>query len=69
VPGIPSGQGNDLHFTDISTSGGRAAVGPVSGQVVLMIGLLFQIGWAVLALLTLRNEQKYRRRKALISIG
>jgi uncharacterized membrane protein len=47
----------------------RAAIGPVSGQVVLIVGLLFHSSWALLALLTLRNEQKYRRRKALISIG
>lgn len=47
----------------------RAAVGPVSGQAVLLIGILFHASWALLALLTLRNEQRYRRRRALISIG
>ncbi len=47
----------------------RAAIGPVSGEVVLLTGLLFHASWVLLALLTLRNEQRYRRRGALISIG
>lgn len=47
----------------------RAAVGPVSGQTVLVIGVLFHASWITLALVTLRNEQRYRRHRALISIG
>jgi len=47
----------------------RAAVGPVSGQAVLMTGLAFHASWILLALLTLRKERRYHRRRALISIG
>ncbi len=47
----------------------RAAIGPVSGQAVLVCGVLFHASWMALALLTLRNETLYRRRRALISIG
>jgi len=56
-------------LTSIDELFGRAAVGPVSGEVVLFVGLLFHAGWILLALLTLRNERRYRRRGALISIG
>lgn len=47
----------------------RAAVGPVSGQTVLIVGVLFHASWVLLAILTLRNERLYHRRRALISIG
>jgi uncharacterized membrane protein len=47
----------------------RAAVGPIPGQLVMVAGILFHAGWVLIALLTLRTERKYRRRRALISIG
>jgi uncharacterized membrane protein len=56
-------------LVDIHELYSRAAIGPVSGQAVLVAGLLFHASWVLLALLTLRNERLYRRRRALISIG
>jgi len=56
-------------LTDMHELYARAAIGPVPGQTVLVIGLLFHASWVLLAVLTLRNERLYRRRRALISIG
>jgi uncharacterized membrane protein len=47
----------------------RAAIGPVPGEFVIIVGAMFHGGWLAIALLTLRTETKYRRHGALISIG
>ncbi len=47
----------------------RAAVGPVPGRTVLLVGCLFHMTWIGIALWTLRMEQKTRRKGALIAIG
>ena len=47
----------------------RAAIGPLSGTFVLAFGLLFHGSWIAITLLTLRHEQRNRRKGALISIG
>lgn len=54
---------------DLGQLAERATIGPVSGAVVLGIGLLFHGGWVVLMLGTLRIEHRNRRKGALISIG
>lgn len=47
----------------------RAAIGPVAGEYVILVGALFHGGWLAIALLTLHTERKYRRHGRLISIG
>jgi uncharacterized membrane protein len=48
----------------------RAAIGPIPGEVVLLIGVLFQATWFGIAFGTLEIERRTRRRRAhLISIG
>ncbi|MEJ2513677.1 MAG: DUF2270 domain-containing protein [Gammaproteobacteria bacterium] len=47
----------------------RAAVGPVPGQAVVILGVLFNLSWIGIALWTLRIEHRTRRRGALIAIG
>jgi len=41
----------------------RAAIGPISGGVVILGGLLFHGGWLVIAIVTMRLDQKYRRQR------
>ncbi len=41
----------------------RAAVGPLPGWVVVLCGAAFHGSWALLAIVTLRIEQKHRRRR------
>jgi len=48
---------------------GRASIGPVSGQAVLLVGAVFNLCWIGVVLWTLWIEQKTRRRGALIAIG
>jgi uncharacterized membrane protein len=48
----------------------RAAIGPISGGLVVVAGVLFHAGWAVFALVTLRIEIASRReRRSLIAMG
>jgi uncharacterized membrane protein len=47
----------------------RAALGPIPGEAVVAFGLLFHATWLAITLLTLRHEQRNRRKGALISIG
>jgi uncharacterized membrane protein len=48
----------------------RAAVGPVPGEVVVVSGVLFHLGWMVFAYVTLRIDQRaWRRRQSLIAMG
>lgn len=47
----------------------RAAIGPVPGQVVIVLGLVFHGTWLAIALFTLRYELHNRRKTALIAIG
>jgi uncharacterized membrane protein len=48
----------------------RAAIGPVPGSAVLVVGALFHAAWIAIAVGTLRTEWRQRRgRGALISIG
>lgn len=44
----------------------RAAIGPVPGEIVLLVGALFHAGWLTVALVTLRGQRavgRARRRK------
>lgn len=47
----------------------RAALGPIPGEAVVAFGVLFHTTWLAITLLTLRYEQRNRRKGALISIG
>jgi len=47
----------------------RAAIGPVSGEITLLVGAVFNLCWIGIAGWTLWMEQKNRRRGALIAIG
>ncbi len=47
----------------------RAAIGPLPGSVVVLCGAVFHGAWIVIALLTLRIEQRQRSERHLISIG
>jgi len=47
----------------------RAAIGPLSGELVLAVGVLFQGSWLAIAMLTLQVERRNRRKGALIAIG
>ena len=48
----------------------RAAIGPISGGVVVAAGVLFHGGWALFALITFRMELASRReRRSLIAMG
>jgi uncharacterized membrane protein len=47
----------------------RAALGPIPGGAVIAFGVLFHGTWLAITLLTLRHEQRNRRKGALISIG
>lgn len=46
---------------DLSTFLARAAVGPLPGAVVVVCGLVFHGAWAVLAVVTWREERRRRR--------
>jgi hypothetical protein len=43
----------------------RAAIGPAPGQLVLLAGLAFHVGWAAVALLTLRARRGRGRPRTL----
>jgi uncharacterized membrane protein len=47
----------------------RAAIGPVPGEVTILVGAVFNLCWIGIAAWTLWMEQKNRRRGALIAIG
>ena len=48
----------------------RGAIGPIPGGLVIAAGVLFQGGWALVALVTLRIEIASRReRHTLIAMG
>jgi len=47
----------------------RAAIGSISGEIVILAGALFHCSWVVLALVTFAIDRRYRRPGALISIA
>lgn len=47
----------------------RADVGAIPGEIVLVAGAVFHLGWLTLALVTLQVEKRVRRPGALISIA
>jgi uncharacterized membrane protein len=48
----------------------RATVGPISGKVVVLAGLVFHLGWIVFACATLRLEvARRRRRRSQVATG
>jgi len=48
----------------------RAAIGPIPGQAVVLMGLLFHASWVAFALGTKRIEQRSRgKRQSVISMG
>jgi uncharacterized membrane protein len=48
----------------------RAAVGPIPGQVVVVAGVLFHLGWMVFAYVTLRLDvRSWLIRRSLIAVG
>jgi uncharacterized membrane protein len=57
-------------LTALSELWGRAAVGPIPGNVVVLAGVAFHLGWMMFAYLTLRLDQRsWRVRQSLIAIG
>jgi uncharacterized membrane protein len=62
-----------IHPTPLATLADlweRAAIGPIPGGLVIVAGVLFQAGWVVFALVTLRIEIASRReRRSLIAMG
>lgn len=61
-----------IHPTPAGTIGtffSRAAIGPLPGLSVVLAGVAFHGSWVVLALVTLRAEQRYRSQTRLISIA
>ena len=48
----------------------RAAVGPIPGQLMVIAGVVFHLGWMTFAYVTLRIDQRaWRIRQSLIAIG
>ena len=47
----------------------RAAIGPLPGIVVVLAGLVFHGTWIVIAVVTLRQDQRARSENKLISIA
>jgi uncharacterized membrane protein len=47
----------------------RAAIGPLPGTVVVLMGLVFHGAWVVVAIVTLRIEQRFRTARQLIASG
>ena len=62
-----------IHPTPLATLADlweRAAIGPIPGGLVIVAGVLFQAGWVVFALITIRIEIASRReRRSLIAMG
>ena len=52
----------------LSTFLARAAIGPLPGLVVVLAGVAFHGSWILLALVTLRIEQRHRSAARLISM-
>ncbi|MGR3290637.1 MAG: hypothetical protein ACU0C9_05510, partial [Paracoccaceae bacterium] len=49
-------------LTDFDTFYERAAIGPISGEVVVSAGILFHSAWLVFAVVTWRLDLIYRRK-------
>lgn len=47
----------------------RAAIGPIPGEIVLMCGVVFHLGWMVFAFVTWRIDLRHRTSKKLIAIA
>jgi uncharacterized membrane protein len=47
----------------------RAAIGPLPGTVVVLMGVVFHGAWIAVAFLTLRIEQRFRTAQQLIASG
>ena len=62
-----------IHPTPLATLADlweRAAIGPIPGGLVIVAGVLFQAGWVVFALVTIRIETAPRHeRRSLIAMG
>lgn len=61
-----------IHPTPITEVGEifqRATIGPISGELVIALGVLFHGMWFGIAYWTLQIERRTRRQGALISIG
>lgn len=61
-----------IHPTPLETTGQlfqRAAIGPVPGELVLLAGVVFHLGWLSIAMWTLAIEKRHRRPDKLISIA
>jgi len=56
-------------LTNLSDLIDRAAIGPVSGVLVLFAGVVFHLSWVIFAVVTYRIEQSERSSKKLISIA
>lgn len=41
----------------------RAAIGPIPGELVIIAGIVFHGGWVAFAIITLRLDKNYRRRR------
>jgi uncharacterized membrane protein len=47
----------------------RAAIGPLPGMIVVLMGVVFHGAWVVVAFTTLRIEQRFRTAQQLIASG
>lgn len=48
----------------------RAAIGPVPGEVVVLVGIVFHAGWMLFAYVTRRLDlREWRLRRSLIAVG
>jgi len=57
-------------LTGLSDLVQRAAVGPLPGELVILGGILFNGGWLLFALLTLRLDRRRRReRRSAVAMG
>lgn len=50
-------------LTSLEETFERAAIGPISGELVILAGILFHGGWLVFAIATLRLDQIHRKKR------
>lgn len=50
-------------LTELSEAFERAAIGPVPGYLVFLAGVVFHTSWIVFAIVTLRLDKRYRKKR------
>ncbi|MCP4327672.1 MAG: DUF2270 domain-containing protein [Alphaproteobacteria bacterium] len=61
-----------IHPTPLASVGelfDRASIGPLPGELVVLAGVVFNLGWLAVALVTLQIERRHRGPGVLISIA